>query len=358
MRILWISPRRTQIKVLVESEEDLWTLKVVLRPGDLIEGWTTRDVASGLGGEKERRPIMVKLRVENVEFQPFTGKLRVFGVIVEGPEEYGVRGKHHSMLVAPGHTIMIERDGGWSERVIERIRSSGPRGRALIVAIDYDEYAIGLLSAHGFKVLVEGSSSLPGKDDPRREDALDRYVELVARSVVESTSDNVSIAIVVGPGYLKHSIASKVRELAPTLRVYVDEASTGGVAGLREALRRTSILEYLKEFSVVEAEAVLEEFMSLIAREPERVAYGIEDVRNVALMGAIKHVVILDSLISSIDDEVREAADTILSRAEDVKAKVTIVHSESPPGERIEKLGGVIAILRYPIPLEARRLSA
>ena len=86
MRIIDVSNKGRVVKVYIESEEDLWTLKILLRPGDLVEGLTTRDVAGRLGGEKERRPMIVKLRVENVEFQPFTGKLRIFGVVVEGPE--------------------------------------------------------------------------------------------------------------------------------------------------------------------------------------------------------------------------------------------------------------------------------
>ena len=357
MRIVEVSPKNRYVKVLVESEEDLWTLKTLLRPGDLVEGWTTRDVAGRLGGEKERRSIVVKLRVEGVEFQPFTGKLRIFGVVVEGPEEYGVRGKHHSMVVAPGHVIRLERMEGWSEKAVERMKSSGPKGKALIVSVDYDEYALGLLSAHGFKVLLEESSGLPGKGDPRREEALEEYVDRVAKAIVEATREDVRVVVVTGPGHLKHVVVEKLRGSAPALKIYVDEASMGGVSGLREALRRPGILESLREFSVVEAEGVLEEFMGLVVREPERVAYGLEDVRSVALIGALRHVVVLDSTISSLDDNVRADADMILSKAEEVKAGITIVPEDSPPGERIKRLGGIIAILRYPVPLEARRLS-
>ena len=356
MRILEISPKARQVKVLIEYEEDLWTLRMVLRPGDLVEGWTTRDVAGKAGSVKERRAMILKIKVGNVEFQPFTGKLRVFGVIVEGPEEYGVRGKHHSMYLTVGDVITLEREEGWSDRVLEKFKSSGPRGKALIIAVDYDEYAIALVANHGFKILVEESSHIPGKDDPRREEAIERYVDRVSRTVLETMESDISIVVVVGPGYLKNMVADKIKALNPMVKVYTDDTSMGGVTGLREALRRPSTLEYLREFSIVEAESVLEEFMSLVAREPERVAYGLRDVKAVALMKAIRHVVVLDSMLSSPEDSVREDVELILARAEDVKAKVTIVPRESPPGERVERLGGVIAILRYPIPLNARQL--
>jgi len=357
MRILEVSPKGRYVRALVECEEDLWTLKTLLRPGDLVEGWTTRDVAGRLGGEKERRSIIVKLRVERVEFQPFTGRLRISGIVVEGPEEYGVRGKHHSMVVAPGHVIGLERMEGWSEEAFERMKRSGPKGKALIASIDYDEFALGILSAHGFKVLLEGGSNLPGKDDPRREEALEEYVDRVVKAVIEAKRDDVRVTVITGPGYLKHVVAEKLRVSTPDLKIHVDETSIGGVSGLREALRRPGVLESLRDFSVIEAEGVLEEFMALVVREPGRVAYGLEDVKSVALMKALKHVVVLDSTISSPDDSVRADVDVILSKAEEVKARITIIPEDSPPGERVKRIGGIIAILRYPVPLEARQLS-
>jgi len=356
MRVLEVSSKARRVKVLVECDEDLWTLKILLKPGDLVEGLTFRDISRESSSVRERRPMVVKLKVERVEFQPFSGKLRVFGVIVEGPEEYGVRGKHHSLYIAPGDVITLEREEGWSERALERIRSSGPRSRALIVSVDYEEYALGLIASHGFKVLAEGSSGIPGKDDPRREEALERYVARVAEAVIEALREGIEVVIVVGPGYVKQMVASKLREMGLKARVYLDDTSMGGLAGLREALRRPSILEYLGEYSVIEAERVLEEFMSLVARQPEMVAYGLEDVVRVALMNAVKHVVVLDTMVSSIDDSVRGNVEVVLSKAESVKARITIVPRDSPPGERIERLGGIIAVLRYPVPQESRQL--
>ncbi|MFN4046604.1 MAG: pelota-like protein, partial [Acidilobaceae archaeon] len=145
MKILEVSSKSRVAKVLIESEEDLWTLKTILKPGDLIEAKTTRDVAGVPGGEKERRAIIVKLRVERLEFQPFTGKLRVSGVIVEGPEEYGVKGRHHTLTLTPGMTIVLERGEGWSVKALEAMEKSGPKGRVIIAAVDHEELALGIL---------------------------------------------------------------------------------------------------------------------------------------------------------------------------------------------------------------------
>lgn len=357
MKILEVSSKHRVIKVLIESEEDLWTLKTTLKPGDFIEAKTARDVAGVPGGEKERRVIIVKLKVERLEFQPFTGKLRVSGVIVEGPEEYGVKGRHHALTLTPGMTIVLEREEGWGVKALEVMEKSGPKGRVIIAAVDYEEFALGVLSPYGFKVILESPSRLPAKEDPRRDEALENYVLKVAEIIVgEASKANATVAVIVGPGFLKDYVAEKVKALESRLKIIVDSASTGGPPGLEEALRRHSVIEALREFSIMEAEAVLSEFMSLVVKDPDKIAYGVSDVEAAAALGALRDLVILDSLLSAYDEELRLSVNSIMENAERVKAKIIIVPEESPVGDRVKSLGDVIAILRYSIPREARQL--
>lgn len=357
MKVEVIDGKLRRLRVRPEVDEDLWTLLSILRPGDLVKGKTTRDVAVGGRGRKERRPMVVKLRVKNVEFQPFTGRLRVYGVIVEGPEEYGVQGRHHAITIAPGQEVVIEREEGWPEWVVSKLRESGPRGRALIVAVDYDEYGIALLAPHGFKMIVEGASRLPGKDDPSWDQAFEAYINKVARDSVEAASrENAGIVIAVGPGDPKRLVAEKIREAAPTLKVFVDDASMGGRAGIEEAVRRPKVAEALREYSIVEAERVLEEAMRLLARSPDRVAYTLREVAAAARLGAVEACILVSDRLYSMDDEERGLALEILEWGERTRARVYLVPPDSPVGEKVLRLGGAVAVLRYPLPSEARRL--
>ena len=356
MKIEVIDRRRERLRVTPESEEDLWTIKTIVRPGDLVRGKTYRDVAVGGRGEKEKKPIIVTIRVKNVEFQPFTGKLRFFGVIVEGPEEYGVKGKHQSILVTPGSTIILERPGGWPEKAIERLRASGPRGKAVVVAVDYDEYGLALVSPQGVRILVDKYVRLPGKDDPAREQELEKLKAAVAREIVEAASrNNARIVVIVGPGTLKREIADRVREQAPTLKIVVDDASMGGRAGIEEALRRHTVAAALQDYVVTEAEAALGELLKYAARSPELVATGPSDVLAASLMGAVDKLVVVDTMLFHIDDDVREAVNRAVEEAEKRGATVVIVPEDTPPGEKIRAMGGIVAVLRYPVPYEARR---
>nr|MEB3860497.1 mRNA surveillance protein Pelota [Desulfurococcales archaeon] len=301
-----ISVDRERLSLRIDFEEDLWHLRFVLRPGDIVEGLTFRSISIG-GRRVEKKQVRVKLRVKQVEFQPFTGRLRVFGVIVEGPEEYGLRGKHHAMTIGVGQSVTITREGGWPASVVDRLRGSGPRGRALIVAVDYEEYAIALLSPVGFRVLVEGYSRLPGKDDPAREEATLRFISSVAGQAVEySSKSDATLIVVVGPGNLKNEVASKIRKLSPKTQVYVDSASMGGRAGVEEAIRRPNIIGRLRGYYILEAEDFLSRFLSLVARDPERVAQGVEEVARMLELGAVDTVAFTESIYYSQDPGVLE----------------------------------------------------
>ncbi len=356
MKILEKSGRGDQLKLKVDDEEDLWTLKTILRPGDIVGARTVREVSMGGRGSKERKPMFLKVRVKQVEFQPFTGRLRIFGVIVEGPEEYGLKGRHHSLVVGKGQTLIIERPEGWSSRDLRKIEESGPRGRALIVAVDYDEYGIALLAPYGFKLLVEEDLKLPGKDDPSRDQELESRIARITRMIINYAKENdANIIVVVGPGILKNIIAERLKREAPSLKVLTDDASMGGRHGIGEALRRTRVTEALKEYTIAEAENAIQEFLANAARDPERVAMGPGDVLAAARLGAIDKLVVLDTMLHSIDDEVREAVNEALEKAEAYRARVYIIPEESPPGEQVKRLGGIVAVLRYPLPSHARR---
>jgi len=352
LRVRILDRRGWRIEVRPESEEDLWVLRNTLRPGDLVTGRTLRDVAVKGSEEKRRKPVIVTLELKAAEFQPFTGRLRLYGVIVEGPEEYGLRGKHHAMTIEPGQVVVIERRGGWSGSSLRRLESSGPRGRAVLAAVDYEEYAIALLAVHGYRLVAEGYSNIPGKDDPTRDQAVRGYIEKIARLVVETASrEGARVAVIAGPGPLKEDVAAKVKELAGSLSVYVDTVSMGGRAGIGEIVRRPVVREALKEYSIIRGEEVLEEIMRAAARSPDRVVFGAEKVLAASRLGAVEALIVVDELLYTIDDEVREAVDEALENTERTRGEIVIVPADSPIGDKLKPLGGVAALLRFPLPI-------
>src|SRR2546428_13782759 len=97
MRVLHRDPKTGEIKVRVENADDLWHLHNLVLPGDLVRASTYRreevktDKVRPERGEKVR--VTLTIRVESVEFQAVSDRLRTTGVIAQGPQDPG---RHHT----------------------------------------------------------------------------------------------------------------------------------------------------------------------------------------------------------------------------------------------------------------------
>lgn len=358
MEVEELDKKKRRIRLRLEAEDDLWTLRTVLREGDIVTAKTTRDVKVSETGEAQRKPMILSVEVKGVEFQPFSGSLRVKGIIIDGPDKYGLKGSWHSFSFKPGMELVVEKPGGWSRSLLERVSKKRYTGKAVVAAVDYDEYAIALIGVQGLKILEEGDIYLPGKDDPSREQALEKELAGLANRIAEyAAKNNADTIVIVGPGFLKELLAERTRVLLPGKKILVDDASMGGVKGVEEALRRDKVSEALREVEAVRAERILEEFNRLLARDQDMVAYTPRDVARVSRLGALDKVVILDELLYSPDDETRRLAEEILENSEKYRAEVMIVPSKSPVGRLLLPFGGVIGLLRYKVPMDARLSS-
>src|SRR5256885_8967232 len=91
MRVLHRDPKTGEIKLRVENPDDLWHLHNLLLPGDLVRASTTRreevksDKVRPERGEKVR--VTLTIRVVGVEFQAFSDRFRITGVIVADPPD-------------------------------------------------------------------------------------------------------------------------------------------------------------------------------------------------------------------------------------------------------------------------------
>ena len=352
MKIISWDEKHGRMLLQVESRDDLWCLYNVLIPGDMVTARTLREVK--VDDKSSRKPMTLKVRVENVEFQPYTDKLRIRGVVVEGPDEFGVVGSHHSIAVGEGSEILIEKER-WSKHELDRIfEASSKRPReVLLIGIDSDEVAFVLPHDYGLELVAEARLDLPGKREPsRREEILEERIREIGEKAKELVQRlNLKAVAIVGPGFVKDHLAREVASSAK-VRVYVDSTSTGGYQGVKEAIRRGILRRVLKDFDVVEEAELMDELLSHISKGDGKAAYGFEEVRRAAEYSAVDKLLVLDELVRSPDPELRKAVEEIMDMAERRGAKIKIFSSLEEPGQQLKSMGGLAAILRYSLEFE------
>ncbi len=356
MQYEFLDNKRQILRLKVERPEDLWLLYTIIKPGDIARMRTFREIKQGEKGRSSSRriPMTLSIRVKNLEFQPFTNRLRIRGIVVEGPEEFGLKGHHHTFNIDVGSTLTLLREKAWPRHVIRRLEKSRQwGGKVMIVAVDYDELGASLLTSQGLLNLVEKNLGIHGKEGDRETLTAKALAEAAAQ-IERFVEKHEPLAIIVGgPGFLKETLARRLRE-APGIssrgtRVIVENASMGGYTGVGEIIRRGTPMEVLRQEELRRAEKLLEELLTTLGRDPSMAAVGLESTHNAAEMRALREVIVNDEMISTYDEHVREKVEEILEKADEQRAGITIVPSNTPAGERLSGLGGIAALLRFPI---------
>lgn len=347
MRIDIVDEKRGVLKVKVESEDDLWLLNLLISPGDVVKGLTLRDVSFGY--EKRKVPMVLSIKVLKKEFQAFTNRMRVHGIVVEGPDRFGVKGSHHTINIDVGSEVEISKEV-WNPRMLDELSKFTRPIKVLLVALDYDEFATALVTGQGVKMLIYRELSLPISDEAL-EHVLHQTLKELAKLVAETATSTGAEAVVIGsPGSLKDRLKEPLEEYSPGIRIYLDSVANGGPAGINELLRREVIKRVLEETAVMKSVEFFDEFDALLSKDPDRVAYTMPHVRTAVELGAAEKLAVLDELLFSDDTEGHTIA--VVKRAMDTGSRIIVVPSESEPGIRLKMLGGIAAILRYRLPPE------
>ncbi len=325
-----------ECRLTPESLDDLWHLSHLVVPGALVFATTFRSVETAtdkIRPEKaEKRPIRLGLRVERVEFHVSSTRLRIGGPIEHGPE----LGAYHTINLEPNTELSVIRD--WRptdfERIERAVRAS-VFGAVHILAVEEGEAELYRVRQYGPEyVTTVTAGSSKGDEGGGRRAFFERVQELLRP--VEGA------VVVAGPGFVKEELAAYLKTALPALadRMTVVDTRRIGRGAVQDAIGQ-GVLDRLAGDRVLAREVTLvDELIRRIAVDGA-VAYGMAETRRAVEFGAAEQVLVVDRLLHD-----REAQE-VMEAAEGIGASVAVLSSAFEPGERLEGLGGVAALLRY-----------
>jgi protein pelota len=349
MRVLKKDLRGGTIKLLVENGDDLWHLRHLIQPGDLVHAVTwRREEASGdrVRAEKsERRRMYLGVEVEEVEYADFSDRLRVLGVIREGPDDVP-KGTHHTLNIEEGVDVKVRKDrwlGFELDRIDEAVKATR-RPHVVIICVDDESAVFAAVRQSGVEHLSEvpGPGTQKGVDRPPKglkEDWFQELMEEMARVKAGELP-----VVLVGPGFTRTELLDFVRDRRPDLaaRVFTEGTGQAGKVGVQEAIKRGLVARVVEDARVDMETTVVQQLLAGIGRGDSTVSYGVDEVREAVRAGAAETVLVSD-------DVVREGPMvSLLQEAENLGSRVLVVSTSHDMGERLSRLGGVAALHRYP----------
>lgn len=340
-----------RLTIVPDSVDDLWHLSFVIEPGDRAAGHTTRriqrndDQLRDTGGEREH--LFLEISVEDVEFAKFANRLRVGGEIVDCSREDQL-GFQHTINVEPHDELEIEKV--WKADQLERLEEA-------VAATENPEVAIATVGegeAHVHTVAqygVDSHASIRGSSG--KGEYADERTELFAELTSILSRLDVSAIILAGPGFTKQDALAYITDADPDVADLIRTVDTASVGdrGVHEVLKRGAVEEIQAETRIAKESALIDELTFRIGND-EPVAYGIESVAQAAEYGAVETLLVVDSRLR--DERAGHGdwavdPDTVIESVDQQGGEIVIFSHEFDPGQQLANLGGIAALLRYPI---------
>ncbi len=337
------------VGVLVQTLDDLWYLSQIIEEGDLVKGKTLRKIKSGddyaRKSKTEKKPVFIKLRVEKAEFHEYSNVLRVSGAIVEGPEDIPL-GSHHTFNVEENSKITIMKEK-WLKYQLERLKeaSSKEPPRILICLLDRENALFALTKAKGYSFLAELEGEVEKKDYQVK--SSDFYKEIINLIKEYAGRYKTEYIILASPAFWKEELLKELKDEEIRKKIRIATCSSVTKSAIDEVLKRPELREVLKQDRIAKETQLVEELLLEISKKG-MAAYGIEDTRNAAEAGAVKHLLITDRFIH--EKRIKKTFDEIeklMKLVESMKADITLISSEHQAGSKLDGLGGIGALLRY-----------
>lgn len=337
--------REGEIAVTAETLDDLWHLKYIIEKGDMVFALTKRkaDTASDkIRPEKvEKVKVRLGIRVEELEFHKFANRLRIHGPIEQGMDA----GSYHTLNIEIGTNLSIIKER-WKNDQLQRIQDAeeaGKRPKVVIVAVEEGDADIGFVRHYGIEVYSHIRQSSGKRESGLRDEFFKEIVEQLRHAVPEDAS-----IVVAGPGFTKDDFMKYFRDFEADMasKALTEDTSMIGMSGFQEVLRRGAVDRIMQESRIARESALMEALIKEISMDG-KAAYGFADVRNALDFGAVETLLIADETLR--EEREKGVIDRLLLEVEQAQGKVVVFSTAFEPGEKLHKLGGIAALLRFKV---------
>lgn len=336
MKILKKDLKNNLVTLKIENPNDVWTLEKLITPGDMISGKTLRRVQIQREETSEKagkKPMWLKIEAEKIEFHETTGKLRITGRILEGPEE-AQKASYHTFVGEEGAILTIEKN--WKKWQLDKIKKSFKKTPDILLCLLDERRADFSIISEKIKEVGEVRNPKAGKDEYGTKEYFGKIIPFL-----ESKSEKVDKIVIAGPGFTKEDLYAELKEKTGiSEKVLVENVSHTGKTGIQEAIKRGIIERVMKESRLVEETKYVEEALAELGKDG-LVTYGKGKIEEGIEFGAVKTLLVSESVIKENED--------LIEKAEKNRAKVVVVSDEHEAGEKLLNFGGLLALLRFKI---------
>lgn len=356
------------LSLIPQDKEDLWQLYNLIQKSDQVELLTIRNVKKTEGGKAERVHVNLKLLVESVDYVPSDEVMRIRGKTVE-QNEYVPNQSYHTAEVQLNKKLKINKPE-WDDISYNIVlAASSVEKKAEVGAVVLQEGVAHLCLVTDTMTVLRNKieKAIPRKSrdagGSSHDKSLAKFLDMVQATVSRNFDfEKLKVIILASPGFTaaalqKALLDAAVKEdnkviLKNKSKLLVVHSSTGYLQGLEEVLKDPLVQRNLNDTKFAREAAVFEDFQRILNEDDDRAWYGPKEVAKAVELGAVKYLMLTDSLFRSDDIAARKH---YIALSDEVKAQggdVFIFSTLHDSGEQLELLTGAAVLLKYPMNLE------
>ncbi|MFX1314944.1 MAG: mRNA surveillance protein pelota [Promethearchaeota archaeon] len=355
MKILEFNQKQQEVTIKVENLYDLWILFNLISKNDIVSARTQRRIILKEGSKGERKPMYLKLKVEDVSFHEFSNRLRIKGTILEGPEDFVSYGTYHTFNIEIGQKLRIYKEK-WLKTELKRLSQISKFESnfvMLLIAVEQGLATLAIITNFSHTKIATIKKNIPGKryEQSYRNKAVLEFFDDIKKVMEENLKNfHINLIVICGPGntrdnfirYLKDKINSQY--ISKIKSIY---ASSGTESAVLEALKSKELGKIKSKVKVLLEAEKIEEIFRIFSTDADLIVIGTKEVLSAIEKGAIKELFLTDTMIRGASKNHKLIIEKIITGVENSGGNINILSSEHPTGRQIDDLGSIIGILRY-----------
>ncbi len=358
------------VSLIPDDPEDMWHINNLIAVGDMVKAHAIRKVTTTTSTgstSSERVHTDLTVRVTSTFYDPDASSLHVSGMVIRENAVVNV-GQYHTLDLEINRSLTIWKSDGWDSVAVETLKEALDDGKEdAIIAVMMQEGLANICRITEFrKHLVQRiETTIPKKRSSDKEitTGTNAFYDKALAAVLKAGSFSKERPLILaGPGFVHKNFKNyikaegqrrndkKLQEIAD--EAILADATTGHLHGLEEVLRKPVLQEKVKNRKFGLQARLMDEFHDMLRKDDGRAWYGTKPVEKAVNEGAVgggAKLLVNDSLFRSVDLPTRRKYVDLVDKVKEAGGLVSRFSSDHESGQRLDALGGIAAILSYPV---------
>lgn len=361
----------TPVTLLPVEPEDMWHANNLISPEDIIKAHAVRKVTteSKTGStQSERVHTDLTIRVTSTFFDAAASQLHVSGTVIVENSFVNI-GQYHTLDLELGRPFTIWKAHGWDSVAQETLADALKQDKeGAVAAVVMQEGIANICLITEYRTILKQrvESTIPKKRAASSDQTsgmrrfFDKVLGTLTRSVDFSSPRPLLLA---SPGFVAGDFKKFIGEegarrgdkmlMAMAKEATVVHSSSGHLHSLNEILKSPEVLATMKEMKFSKETRAMDEFFDRLRRDDGRAWYGASTVAKAVNEGAVGRgggvLLVNNSLFRSLDIATRKKYVALVDKVREDGGDARILSSDHESGQRLDALGGIAALLTYPI---------